>query len=76
MILSVPIFKHIIIRLWCAQILGHLKIINLTLGTNGKFIALCVPILKHITVTMAEIFKFFRVTCTGKLRIISVVDFH
>ena len=32
-------FKHIIIRLLCAQILGHLKIINFTFGTNGKFIA-------------------------------------
>ena len=50
MFLGVPIFKHIIIRLQCAQILGHLKINNLMLGTNGKFIILGVPILRHIMV--------------------------
>ena len=37
MVLGVPIFEHIIIRLLCYQILGHLKIINFTFGTNGKF---------------------------------------
>ena len=48
--LGVPIFKPIIIRLQCAQILGHLKIINFPLRTNGKFIILGVSIPKHITV--------------------------
>ena len=38
MILGVPIFKHIKIRLECAQISGHLKIINFPFGTNGKLI--------------------------------------
>ena len=40
MILGGPIFEHIIITLSCAQILGHLNIINFTFGTNGKFIVL------------------------------------
>ena len=43
LILGVPIFEHFIIRLLCAQILGHLKIINFTFGTNGKFIAFRCP---------------------------------
>ena len=43
MILDVPIFEHIIIRLKSAKILGHLKIINFTLGRNGKFIAFMCP---------------------------------
>ena len=43
MILGVSIFEHIIIRLQCAQIVGHLKIINFTFGTNGKFIAFRCP---------------------------------
>ena len=30
--------------------LGHLKIMNFPFGTNGKFIILGVPILKHIRV--------------------------
>ena len=42
-ILGVPIFEHIIIRLLCAQILEHLIIINFTFGTNGKFIAFRCP---------------------------------
>ena len=42
-IFIVPIFERIIIRLQCAQILGHLKIINFTFGTNGKFIAFRCP---------------------------------
>ena len=46
MFLGVPIFKHIIIRMYCAQILGQLKIKNFTFGTNGKFIILYAPILK------------------------------
>ena len=50
MILGVPIFKHIIMRLYSALILGHLKIMNFPFGTNGKFIILGVPILKHIRV--------------------------
>ena len=36
--LGVPIFEQIIIRLYFAQILGHLKIINFTFGKNEKFI--------------------------------------
>ena len=51
-LLGVSIFKHITIRLQCAQILGHLKIINFPFGTNGKFIILGVPILKHIRVSL------------------------
>ena len=43
MILGVPIFEHIILRLECAQILGHLIIINFTFGTNGTFIAFRCP---------------------------------
>ena len=30
--------------------MGHLKTINFPFGTNGKFIILGVPILKHIRV--------------------------
>ena len=37
MVLCVPIFEHIIIRLLCAQILGHLKIINFTFRTSENF---------------------------------------
>ena len=43
-LLGVPIFKHIIIRLYCARILGHLKIINFPFGTNGKFIIFRCPL--------------------------------
>ena len=43
MFLGVPIFKHIIIKLQCAQILGHQKIINFPFGTNGKFIIFKCP---------------------------------
>ena len=50
MVIRIPIFKHIIIRPLCAQILGHLKIINFPFGTNGNLLFLGVPILKHITV--------------------------
>ena len=50
MVLGVPIFQHIIIRLLCAQILGDLKIINFISRTNEKFILLGVPRLKHFTV--------------------------
>ena len=38
MVLGVPIFEHIIIRLLCAKILGHLKIINFTFRKNENFI--------------------------------------
>ena len=41
--LCVPVFKHIIIRLQYAQILGHQKIINFPFGTNGKFISFRCP---------------------------------
>ena len=41
--LRVPIFEQIIMRLYFAQILGHLKIINFTVGKNGKFIAFRCP---------------------------------
>ena len=34
--LGVPIFKHIVMRLYSAQILEHLKIMNFPFGTNGK----------------------------------------
>ena len=43
MILGVPIFEHIIIRLKSAKILGHLKIMNFPFGTNGKFITFRCP---------------------------------
>ena len=49
MFLGVPIFEHIVISLYCAQILGYLKIINFTFGTNEKLMVLGVPILKHFT---------------------------
>ena len=38
MVLGVPIFEHIIIRLKCTQIWGHIKIMNFPFGANGKFI--------------------------------------
>ena len=43
MILSVLIFKQIILRLYSAKILGHLKIMNFPFGTNGKFIIFRCP---------------------------------
>ena len=43
MILGVPIFKLIVIRLYTALSLGHLKIMNFPLGTNGKFIIFRCP---------------------------------
>ena len=41
--LGVPIFKHIVMRLYSAQILGHLKIMNFPFGTNGKYIIFRCP---------------------------------
>ena len=49
MVLGVPIFEHIIVMLLCAQILGHLKIINFQFVPNGKFITLGIPKFRHIT---------------------------
>ena len=43
-------FEHIIIRLQCDQILGHLKIINFTFEQMENLLLLGVPILKHITI--------------------------
>ena len=43
MVLDVPMFKHIIMRLYSAKILGHLKIMNFPFGTNGKFISFRCP---------------------------------
>ena len=43
MVLGVSIFEYIIIRLICAQILGHLKIINFTFTTNENFIIFRCP---------------------------------
>ena len=43
MVLDVPIFKPIIIRLLFAQMFGHLKIINFPFETNGKLIILGDP---------------------------------
>ena len=43
MFLGIPIIKHIVIRLYSAQILGHLKKMNFTFGTNGKFIIFRCP---------------------------------
>ena len=43
MFLGVPIFKHIVMRLYSALILGHLKIMNFPFGTNGKFIIFRCP---------------------------------
>ena len=34
MVLGVPIFENIVIRLYCAQILRHIKTINFTFRTN------------------------------------------
>ena len=48
--LGVPVFKHVVMRLYFTKILGHLKIMNFPFGTNGKFIILGVPILKHFRV--------------------------
>ena len=50
MVLGVPIFEHILIRLLCAQILGHQKIINFTFRTNEFLLFWGVPILRHFTV--------------------------
>ena len=58
MVLGVPIFEHIIIRLKCTQILGHIKIMNFPFGTNGKFIILGVPKLKHNRVFLIGEFCF------------------
>ena len=41
--LRVPIFKHMIMRLYSALVLGHLKIMNFPFGTNGKFIIFRCP---------------------------------
>ena len=43
MVLGVQIFEHIVIRLLCAWILGHLKIINFTVWTNENFIIFGCP---------------------------------
>ena len=43
MVLGVPIFEHILIRLLYAQSLGHLKMINFTFRTNEIFIILGCP---------------------------------
>ena len=58
MFLGVPIIKHIVMRLYSAQILGHLKIMNFPFGTNGKFIILGVPILKYFRVVLNESYSF------------------
>ena len=42
-VLGVPIFEHLIIRLLCAQILGHLQIINFTFRTIFNFIIFGCP---------------------------------
>ena len=42
-LLGVPIIEHILIRMWFALILGHLKIMNFPFGTNGKFIIFRCP---------------------------------
>ena len=62
MFLGVPIFKHIIIRLECAQILRHLKIIYFPFGTNGKLTILGVSILKHIAAFDRNLVTY---TCKG-----------
>ena len=49
MVLGAPILITFI-RLYCAQILGHLKIINFPVETNGNFF-LGVPIFQHFTVS-------------------------
>ena len=56
MVLDVPIYKHFINWLQCAQILGYLNIINFTYRTNGSFILFIfgVPILRHFTVFPSE----------------------
>ena len=50
MILGVPIFQLIVIRLYTALSLGHLKIMNFPFGTNENLLFLGVPILKHFRV--------------------------
>ena len=51
MILGVPVFEHIMIRLKCGQTLEHLKII-LHLEHMENLLPLDVPILKHIMVAV------------------------
>ena len=46
---------------------GTPKMINFPFGTNGKFIMLGVPVLKHITVHCLP--NFYGVTLAGKNRI-------
>ena len=43
MVLGVPIFMHIIIRLSCALILGNLKINNFAFEEKGQFITFRCP---------------------------------
>ena len=43
MVLGVRLFEHMMIRLFCAQILGYLKIINFTFRTNDNFIIFGCP---------------------------------
>ena len=43
---------HIIIRLSCALILGHLKTNNFASEKHGQLIILGVPIIKQITVSL------------------------
>ena len=52
MVLGVPIFEHIIIRLKCTQISGHIKIINFPFGTLENLLFLGVPKLKHNRVSL------------------------
>ena len=51
-VLGIQAFKRIVIGLECAQILGHLKIINFPFGTKlmENLLFLDVPILKQFTV--------------------------
>ena len=48
---------HITALLKCAQILEHLKTINIPFGTNGKSMVLGVPILKHFRGTCENFAK-------------------
>ena len=43
MVFKCPIFKPIISRLQCAQILGYLKINNFSFGTNENFFSFKCP---------------------------------
>ena len=63
-ILGVPLFKHIIIKLQWAQILGHLKTLLFSIGTSEKFILIGVPIHKDI---YGMFFGYFHISAPARI---------